>query len=100
MKVEFNRSAFAEALGLLMSVVPSRTPKPILRCVRIAAGDKGMQVFATDLEVGVNISVSEVQIKEGGDVVVPADRLAAIVRESVDEVLSLEAKEVPYSSRL
>ncbi len=93
MKVEFNRSAFAEALGLLMSVVPSRTPKPILRCVRIAAGDKGMQVFATDLEVGVNISVSEVQIKEGGDVVVPADRLAAIVRESVDEVLSLEAKE-------
>jgi DNA polymerase-3 subunit beta len=93
MKVEFNRTAFAEPLGLLMSVVPSRTPKPILRCIRIAANDKGMQVFATDLEVGINISVAEVQVKEGGDIVVPADRLAAIVRESVDEVLSLEAKE-------
>jgi hypothetical protein len=37
MKANFNRSALAEALGLLTSVVPSRTPKPILRCVQITA---------------------------------------------------------------
>jgi len=91
MKANFNRGALSEVLGLLTSVVPSRTPKPILRCVQIAAGEKDVRICATDLEVGINCLVSEVQIDEPGEVVVPADRLAAIVRESADEVLSLEA---------
>lgn len=93
MRVNFNRAALAEALGLLTSVVPSRTPKPILRCVKIAAGKKDVHICATDLEVGIDYCVSEVQIGQSGDVVVQADRLAAIVRESVDEVLSMEASE-------
>ena len=93
MKVNFNRAALAEALGLLASVVPSRTPKPILRCVHIAAGEKEVRIYATDLEVGVNYLISEAQIEETGEVVAPADRLAAIVRESVDEVLSFQATE-------
>ncbi|HUT30782.1 MAG TPA: DNA polymerase III subunit beta [Sedimentisphaerales bacterium] len=93
MKVKFNREAMAEALGLLTSVVPSRTPKPILRCVRITAGENEVRCCATDLEVGMNYSVSEVQVEQKGEVVVPADRLAPIVRESTDEVLSMEAAE-------
>ncbi|MHC4363682.1 MAG: hypothetical protein ACYSTZ_12710 [Planctomycetota bacterium] len=93
MKANFNREALAEALGLLTSVVPSRTPKPILRCVKISATEKEVRICATDLEVGINYLISEVQVEQAGEVVVPADRLAAIVRESVDEVLSLEAAE-------
>jgi len=93
MKVNFNRVALSEALGLLTSVVPSRTPKPILRCVKMTVADKDVRICATDLEVGINCLVSEVQVEEAGEVVVPADRLAAVVRESVDEVLSLEADE-------
>jgi DNA polymerase-3 subunit beta len=91
MRANFNRAALAEALGLLTSVAPSRTPKPILRCVQITAEDKEVSICATDLEVGINYSISEVQIEKPGEVIVPADRLAAIVRESVDEVLVLEA---------
>jgi len=93
MKVNFNRGALAEALGLLTFVVPSRTPKPILRCVQMTAGEKEVRICATDLEIGINCLVHEVQVEETGEVVVPADRLAAIVRESVDEVLSLQATE-------
>ena len=93
MKANFNRSALAEALNLLTSVVPSRTPKPILRCVQITAGEKEVRMCATDLEVGINYLISEVQVDKPGEVIVPADRLAAIVRESVDEVLVLEASE-------
>jgi DNA polymerase-3 subunit beta len=93
MKANFNRSALAEALGLLTSVVPSRTPKPILRCVQITADKKEVRICATDLEVGINYLISEVQVDKPGEVIVPADRLAAIVRESVDEVLVLEAAE-------
>ncbi|MHC5074224.1 MAG: DNA polymerase III subunit beta [Planctomycetota bacterium] len=93
MKVNFNRSALAEAFSLLTSVVPARTPKPILRCVRINASGKEVQLFATDLEVGISYSVSEVQVEQEGEAVVPADRLAAIVRESADEVLKFEVEE-------
>jgi len=92
MKVSFNRTGLADALGLLTSVVPSRTPKPILRCIKITAGEKDTRVYATDLEISINCLVSEVQIEKAGEVVIPADHLNAIVRESVDEVISLEAE--------
>jgi DNA polymerase-3 subunit beta len=45
------------------------------------------------LELGINYVVREVNIEQPGDVVVPADSLAGVVRESSDEVLSLEAQE-------
>jgi DNA polymerase-3 subunit beta len=92
MKVTFNRTALAEALNLLVSVVPSRTPKPILRCVRFDARGKEVQLYATDLEVGINYVVSEVQIEQEGQVVLPVDRLVAIVRESAEDVLALQAR--------
>lgn len=90
MKVNFNRTALGEVLGLLTSVTPSRTPKPVLRCVQITAGESDVRACATDLEVGINCIVSEVQVEEAGEIIVPADRLAAIVRESADEVLSVQ----------
>jgi hypothetical protein len=34
MKVKFNRAALQEALNLVGSIIPSRTPKPILQCLR------------------------------------------------------------------
>lgn len=93
MKVNFNRTALAEALNLLVSVVPSRTPKPILRCVRFDATGKEVCLSATDLEVGITYVVSEVQVEEEGQVVLPADRLVAIVRESTEDVLAVQTSE-------
>jgi DNA polymerase-3 subunit beta len=93
MKLNFNRNALSEALGLLTLVVPARTPKPILRCIRITADKNCTRLCATDLELGINYIVREVQIDKQGEVVVPADSLAGVVRESSDETLSLEAQE-------
>jgi len=93
MKVNFNRAALGDALNLLTLVVPSRTPKPILSCIQITADKNEVRICATDLEVGVNYLVSEAQVEQAGEVVVPADRVAAIVRESMDDVLSLDAAE-------
>ncbi len=91
MKVSFNRSALAEALSLLVSVVPARTPKPVLRCVKITASGKEVRLCATDLEVGLNYLISEVEVERDGELVVEADRLTAIVRESAEDVLVLAA---------
>ena len=91
MKVTFNRSALAEALGLMTTIVPSRTPKPILKCVRIAVAGKEMRVCATNLELGLDYLIAEVDVEREGEVVVEAERLAAIVRESIEDVLVLES---------
>lgn len=93
MKVKFNRGALQEALGLVTSIVPARTPKPILQCVRITTEVDAVTICATDLEVGINYQVLQVEIEEPGDIVVPAAKLLSIVRESVDEVISVEASE-------
>ncbi len=93
MKVEFNRAALAETLSLVASVVPARTPKPILRCVLLNAGKNDVRITATDLEVGISCLISEVSIQQPGEVVIPADKFSAIVRESADDVLVLEAAE-------
>ncbi len=88
MKADFNRAALAEALTLLSTVVPNRTPKPILKCVKIEA-DKDVHISATDLEVGINFTFSQVKVRSGGAIVVPCDKLTSIVRESTDETLSI-----------
>ncbi len=93
MKVKFNRAALQEALGFVMGVVPSRTPKPILQCVRITTQKETVRLCATDLEIGITAVLSQVEVAVEGDIVVPADKLASIVRESVDEIIALEAAE-------
>ena len=94
MKAKFNKAALQEALTLVTSIVPTRTPKPILQCLRLTAAEDMVRICATDLEVGINYNVTQVEIDRDGDVVVPADKIASIVRESVDEVLELEVSDV------
>lgn len=90
MKVQFNRIALAEALGLVTTVVPNRTPKPVLRCVRILAQEQDVYVGATNLELGLNHLIGGVKIDKPGQAVLDAEKLAAIVRESLDDVITLD----------
>ncbi len=93
MKVKFNRLALQEALNLVTSIVPSRTPKPILQCLKLTAGKDSVTFCATDMEVGISFCVGQVEVAAEGEAVLPAAKLAAIIRESVDEVIELEAAE-------
>ena len=90
MKVICNRGPLLEALNVCGNVVASRTPKPILQCVKLTAGDDRLTVAATDLEVAIRYSDSQVQIEQAGETLVPADKLRDIVRESVHDTLSIE----------
>jgi DNA polymerase-3 subunit beta len=90
MKVICNRGALLEALIVAGNVVQSRTPKPVLQCVKITAGDDRLTIAATDLEVAIRYTDSQVQIDQAGETLVPADKFRDIVRESVDDTLSIE----------
>jgi DNA polymerase-3 subunit beta len=90
MKVICNRGALLEALIVAGNVVQSRTPKPVLQCVKITAGDDRLTIAATDLEVAIRYTDNQVQIDQAGETLLPADKLRDIVRESVDDTLSIE----------
>ena len=68
MKVKFNTAALQEALGLVTSIIPSRTPKEILRCVRITTEGDSVLLCATDLEVGITCRVSQVEVAQEGEI--------------------------------
>src|ERR1700730_13747651 len=90
MKVICNRGALLEALNVCGNVVASRTPKPVLQCVKLTAADDRLTIAATDLEVAIRYSDSQVQIEQAGETLLPADKFRDIVRESVDDTLAIE----------
>jgi len=89
MKVIAQTSALQEALGLAGSIVATRTPKPVLQCVKLVAAKEGdtstLTLLATDLEAGFRYQITAVEVEAEGEALIPADRLAGIVRESSDE---------------
>ncbi len=91
MQVFANRERLSQAIAVAQAVVASRTPKPILQCVKLSATKESLLLTATDLEVGIRARVDTVQVSQEGEAVAPADKLAQIVRESSDETLELEA---------
>ena len=90
MKCVINRSALAEALSMVGTVAATRTPRPVLQCVKLSSAEGGLVLSATDLQVGIRCLVRQVETEETGESLVAADKLTAIVRESVDDTLSLE----------
>ncbi|MEM7627573.1 MAG: DNA polymerase III subunit beta [Planctomycetota bacterium] len=93
MKVICDRGALVESLGLVGGVVVSRTPKPVLTCVKLTAGDDGLVLEATDTEVSVRLSTPRVEVADAGEALIPADKLQQIVRESIDPTLTLSTEQ-------
>jgi DNA polymerase-3 subunit beta len=94
MKLLVNRAALVEALGLASSVVLSRTPKPVLTCVKLVAGNTGntktLTLVATDMELALQYTLTQVDIATPGTALIPAGKLSEIVNNSPDDTLTLE----------
>ncbi|MEI8195478.1 MAG: DNA polymerase III subunit beta [Phycisphaerae bacterium] len=94
MKVLVNRAALVEALGLCQSVVLARTPKPVLTCVKLSTtqgqGAASLHLTATDMEIALEYSLTQVEIVEPGTALLPAAKFSEIVNNSPDDTLTLE----------
>ena len=62
MKVIAQTAALQEALALTSSVVATRTPKPVLQCIKMIAGEGVLTLLATDLEAGCRYQITAVEI--------------------------------------
>jgi DNA polymerase-3 subunit beta len=93
MKLICDRQVLADALAATSIVIASRTPKPILQCVRLTAESDCLTLTAYDQEVGLRYRVTQVEVSKKGETLVPADKLGSIIRESGDETITLESKD-------
>lgn len=93
MKLALDRAELNDALVMAASIAAARTPKESLKCILMEVFSDYVLLSATDLEIGIRCSISQVQVETTGTVLVPADKFAAIVRESSDELLNIEAKD-------
>ena len=85
MKVIAQTSALQEGLALAGSIVATRTPKPVLQCVKLLAAKKTLTLLATDLEVACRFTIPQVEVQDEGEALVPVQRFADIVREAAGE---------------
>lgn len=91
MKIEINREEFLSIFQTAAAVAPSRSPKPILQNVKLIAESSSATILATDLEVGVRLSVPGLKVETPGSCILPVSRFNNLLRESSDETLSIEA---------
>lgn len=96
MKAIVNRGALLEVLALAGNVVPTRSPKPILGCVKIstvdAPGGRALRLMATDMEVSIESTLGQVEVKEAGSALLPAGKFLEIITNAPDETLTLETE--------
>jgi DNA polymerase-3 subunit beta len=97
MKVLCDRGALLDAINLVSGVVASRSPRPQLKCVKVTATRDGqagqLMLEATDAELSMTLLTERVDVEQPGEALIPADKLAQIVRAEENEpTLTLEVE--------
>src|SRR5438270_8039402 len=91
MKATYHREGLLAACQLASAAVAARDVKPILRNLKVITEADRSTLMATDLELGIRLEVRGVKVEEPGEAILPGSRMLAILRESTDEELHLEA---------
>ncbi len=90
MKITCDREKLLRAFGTVASVVPQRSPKPILSNVKIVAEAELVVLMGTDMENSIRSTAVGVEVSDPGEALLPIDRFGSILRESSDEKLVIE----------
>jgi DNA polymerase-3 subunit beta len=97
MKVICDRAALLAAINLVSGAVAARTPRVQLTCVKLVATKEGnageLTLSATDAEIALKLTLAQVDVKEPGEALIPADKIRQIVSaEEAESTLTLETE--------
>lgn len=92
MEFSSQKSSLLKELDLVQGVVEKKTTIPILSNLLLEAGDSGLRISATDMELGVRSSCAA-KVKKAGAGTVPAKRLLDIVRSLPEAEVRIKALE-------
>ena len=92
MKVLCEREKLLPAFQLVASAAPEHSGHPILRNVKLDAGEQGVVTLTWfDSDVGIRMEVSDCTIESPGEVLLPIDDFSAILAASTDERIGIES---------
>ncbi len=89
MKVRCSREDLLNAWAIAGAVVPPKPIRPVLSHIKVSAGDDGLTLFTTDMNIGVRFLISEATIEEAGEVLIPAALMGSILRDGWGDEVSI-----------
>lgn len=92
MNLTVTKEQILTGLQAVQNVVSTRTTLPILSNVLMKAGNNGVELTATDLDVTISCSV-EAKVKKAGGMTVPVKKIFGIIRELNGSEIEIEADE-------
>ncbi len=93
MKLRCHRPSLQTAFQIVSGVVPSRTPKEILKNVKLEVASGVATLVGTDQEVGIRYRIPGVETDSAGETLLPTNRVISILRELTDEHVDFEISE-------
>ena len=93
MKLHCHRASLQTAFQIVSGVVPSRTPKEILKNVKLEVAGGTATLIGTDQEVGIRYQIPGVETDSAGETLLPTNRVMSILRELTDESVDFEISE-------
>ncbi|MDA0832583.1 MAG: DNA polymerase III subunit beta [Planctomycetota bacterium] len=90
MKLNCHRGSLSSALQIVSGAVPARTPKEILKNVKLQVTDSEISLIGTDLETSIRHVIKDCESDQSGEVLLHTARLQSILREIPDERVALE----------
>ena len=98
MKVICERPALPNPLNTVSGAVAGRSPRPQLTCVKLVAAKNAgvgeLSLSATDGEISLKFKLSQVDVHQPGEALIPADKLRQIVSAEENEpTLTIEMEQ-------
>lgn len=95
MELTGKREVLAEAFAIAQAIATARSTRPVLQNLLLNATKQGVEVAATDMEIGLRIKVpvEDCEVKKEGQALISASRVAQIARIVESEKITITRRE-------
>lgn len=90
MQITCQRGPLTAAFQIVGGAVPARTPKDILKNVKLEVGPNGAILIGTDSECSLRYQIPDVECTSRGEALLPTARVMQILRELSDDLVKIE----------
>src|SRR5579862_148212 len=91
MKLVVKREPFTKALSDAAAIVPLRGVRPSLKnCLLTADADGGIEIQATDMEVGLRYKLKAESVEDHASLCLPCATMANLLKECTEDIVTLE----------
>jgi len=90
MNIICSKEKLLEGINIVLKAVPTRTTQAILECVLITAENNYIKLLANNLEMAIETSQIESEVKKAGKIALEAKIFSEVIKKLPDGNISLE----------